>query len=278
VYENHAFVVSEAPGHGMQVFDLTRLRNVANPPTNFNEDALYTEFGNAHNIVINEESGYAYAVGTTTFNGGPHFINIQDPKNPVFAGGYSLGDYSHDAQVITYSGPDADYQGKEILIGSNANKVVIVDISDKKSPQEIAIITYPQTGYTHQGWFTEDQKYFILGDETDEISFGLNSRTLVFDFSDLDNPVLFSEYIGPTAAIDHNGYVLGNKYYLANYTAGLRLLNITNGNLNEVAFFDSYTPNDNTSFNGVWSVFPYFESGHVILSDIDTGFYLVKPN
>lgn len=278
VYQNHAFIVSEAAGHGMQVFDLTKLRDVPNPPENFNTDAVYTGFGNAHNIVINEDTGFAYAVGTSTFSGGPHFINIQSPTNPVAAGGYSMGDYSHDAQVVTYNGPDTAHQGKEILIGSNANKIVIVDITDKSNPLEIASITYPQTGYTHQGWFTEDQKYFILGDELDELDFGLNSRTLVFDFSDLENPTLFLQYAGPTPAIDHNGYVLGNSYYLSNYTAGLRILNILDGDLSETAFFDTFPSSNNTSFNGAWSVFPYFESGHVIISDIDTGFYLVKPN
>ncbi|MAZ72964.1 MAG: regulator [Flavobacteriaceae bacterium] len=277
VYKDHAFVVSEAAGHGMQVFDLTKLRSVTTPPATFNTDAVYTEFGKAHNIVINEATGFAYVVGTSTFDGGPHIINIQNPKNPEFVGGYSLGDYSHDAQVVVYAGPDAAYQGKELLIGSNANKIVIVDITDKVSPVEIATITYPQTGYTHQGWFTEDHRYFILGDETDELNFGLNSRTLVFDFSDLENPTLYSEYFGPTTAIDHNGYVHGNSYYMANYSAGLRILDINEGILQETAFFDSFPSNNNASFNGAWSVFPYFESGHIIISDIDSGFYLVKP-
>ena len=45
VYENHAFIVSEANGHGMQVFDLTRLRTVASPPETFTEDAHYAGFG-----------------------------------------------------------------------------------------------------------------------------------------------------------------------------------------------------------------------------------------
>lgn len=108
VYNDHAFIVSEAGGHGMQIFDLTRLRNVSNPPQTFTADERYTGFGSAHNIVINEDTGYAYAVGTSTFSGGPHFVNIQDPKNPIAAGGFvsSGGDaYSHDAQVVVYNGP-----------------------------------------------------------------------------------------------------------------------------------------------------------------------------
>ena len=81
-YQNYAFVVSEAPGHGMQVFDLTRLRDVTNAPVNFTEDAHYDGFGSAHNIVINESSGYAYGVGSSTYNGGPHFVDISNPLNP----------------------------------------------------------------------------------------------------------------------------------------------------------------------------------------------------
>lgn len=91
-YNDHAFIVSEANGHGMQVFDLTRLRNVSSPPETFTEDAHYSGFGRAHNIVINEDTGYAYAVGTSSFNGGPHFINIQNPTSPTAAGGYSMDD------------------------------------------------------------------------------------------------------------------------------------------------------------------------------------------
>jgi len=129
VYNNYAFIVSEAGGHGMQVFDLTRLRNVANPPETFTEDAHYNAFGSAHNIIINEETGFAYAVGTGTYNGGAHFINITNPLNPTPAGGYAGSGYTHDAQVIIYDGPDADYQGQEIYVGSNENQVVIVNVT-----------------------------------------------------------------------------------------------------------------------------------------------------
>jgi len=278
VYENHAFVVSEAGGHGMQVFDLTRLRNVANPPATFDEDAHYDDFGSAHNIVINEDSGYAYAVGTSTFSGGPHFINIQNPTNPTAAGGYSLDGYTHDAQVVIYDGPDTDYTGREIFIGSNASDIAIVDVTDKNNPQPIAIAGYSDTGYTHQGWFTEDKQYFILGDETDELNFGFNTRTIVFDFSDLDNPQFSFSYSGPTPAIDHNGYVKGDTYYMANYNAGLRAIDITdiaNGNISEIGFFDTIPGTNSAGFGGSWNVYPFFASGNIIISG-DEGFFLVQ--
>jgi|TARA_B110000908_G_C10240953_1_gene446031 choice-of-anchor B domain-containing protein len=285
VYQDHAFIVSEASGHGMQVFDLTRLRSVTSAPETFTADAHYTGFGNAHNIVINEDSGYAYAVGTNSFGGGAHFINIQDPLNPVAEGGYSSDGYTHDAQVVTYTGPDSDYTGKEIYVGSNGerfgtNEVVVVDVTDKASPIHISNMTYSNEGYTHQGWFTEDQRYFITGDELDEYDGNVDkTRILIFDVEDLDNPVLLSEYFGPTEAIDHNGYVKDNTFYLANYRAGVRMHDISNiaaGTMTETGFFDTYPANDDTAFNGVWNVYPYFASGNILVSDIEGGLFIIK--
>jgi choice-of-anchor B domain-containing protein len=280
-YNNYAFIVSEASGHGMQVFDLTRLRNVNNPPQTFTEDAHYNGIGGVHNIVINPDIPYAFTVGGSNYGGGPHFINISDPLNPVGVGGYSGGGYSHDGQIVIYNGPDADYTGREIYVGSNTDEVVIVDVTNKANPQSIATISYSNSGYTHQGWFTEDQRYFIVGDEFDENNVGFNTRSVVLDFTDLDNPQEDFEYFGPTPAIDHNGYVKGNEYYLANYTAGLRVIDISdisNGNMTETGYFDSFPSNNNANYNGSWNVYPYFGSGNIVISDMSNGFLLVKSS
>ena len=284
VYQNHAFIVSEANNHGMQVFDLTRLRSVSNTPETFTADTHFTEFGSAHNIFINETSGYAYVVGTNRsgpFSGGALFINIQNPTMPISEGGFAAGGYSHDVQVISYTGPDTDHTGKEILVGSNENEIVIADVSDKANPTILATITYSNVRYTHQGWFTEDLNYFIVGDELDERDFGNNTRTLVFDLSDLDNPIYSFEYLGPTAAIDHNGYPNGNDYFLANYRAGVRVLDLSqigSNSLTEIGFFDTYPDNDNAAFNGVWNVYPFFTSGNIIISDIESGLFIIRKS
>jgi choice-of-anchor B domain-containing protein len=289
VYNNYAFIVADGnqnTSHGMQVFDLTRLRNVANAPENFTADAIYAGVGACHNIVINESEAVAYLVGCGGTNGGgPIFVDISNPLNPTFLGDYTAGGYSHDAQVITYNGPDTDYLGKQIYVGSNGNtdKVVVLDVTDKNNVIPISDFTYPQTVYAHQGWFTDDHAYFIVGDELDEQRFGFNSKTLVFNFSDLDNPTLSSTYNGPTAAIDHNGYVKGNEYYLANYRAGLRILDISNisaasNAMTETAFFDTFPTSNSAEYNGVWSVYPYFASGNIIISDIEGGLFVVRKS
>ena len=278
-YNNYAFIVSEDSNHGMQVFDLTRLRNVVNPPVIFNEDAIYTGFGSSHNIAINEATGFAYVIGSSTYQGGAHFIDISNPVNPVGAGGYATNGYTHDAQIVIYNGPDTDYQGREIMFSSNETEVAIVDVTDKLNPTNISTIDYTNVAYTHQGWLTEDHRYFLLGDESDEIDFGTNSRTLIFDFEDLDNPQLHFEHYWPTSATDHNGYVKGTKFYLANNAAGLRVLDISeidNFIVTEDGYFDSYPSNNSAGFNGSWNVYPYFESGNIVISDRAQGFLLVS--
>ena len=285
VYQDYAFIVSEAADHGLQVFDLTRLRDVTRVQR-FTADTRIDSFGNAHNIAINETSGFAYVIGSKLFDGGPAFIDINDPLNPTLVGGFSDELYSHDAHIVTYDGPDLEHQGKEIYFGSNSdggmnNQVVIVDVTDKTAPTLISNMTYRNGGYTHQGWLAEDHQYYYLGDELDETRFGNRSKTLVFDLEDLDNPVLHYSYTGATNAIDHNGYTKGNSFFLANYTAGIReidIQNIATGVMEEVGFFDTYPSNNGANFNGVWSVYPYFESGVIVISDSNSGLFLVKAS
>ena len=290
VYSNHTYIVSEASGHGLQVFDLTRLRNQTEFQTFF-ADAVLNTFSRAHNIAINEDSGFAYVVGARKnsaayYSGGPVFIDINTPTMPQEIGGYEGSSYTHDTHIVSYQGPDVDYQGREILFGSNSdggenNKVVIVDVTNKDNPRLISETTYGNGGYTHQGWVDPDQRFFYLGDELDEIRYGNNTRTLVFDMSDLDNPVLHYTYDGVTAAIDHNAYVKDNSLFISNYTAGFREIDISGiveSQMQEVGFFDTYPQNNNASFDGVWNVYPFFESGLIAISDSNRGLFLVKKS
>jgi choice-of-anchor B domain-containing protein len=279
VFDNHAFIVSEAPDHGMQVFDLTRLLNVENPPVQFDADAHYGNFGNAHNIAINETTGFAYAIGSNTFDGGLHIVNINDPVNPVIAGDFAEDGYTHDVQVVIYNGPDTEYQGKEIAFAANEDFVTIVDVEDKLNCSMISTITYDEVSYTHQGWLTEDHRYFLVNDELDEIQFLVPTRTYIFDVQDLDNPQLVGFYSGPVSATDHNLYVKGTLCYQANYRSGLRIVNIDGAGENdlyETGFFDTNPLNNIPGFNGAWSTYPYFPSGNVIISTF-THFFVVRP-
>lgn len=281
VYEHYAYIVSEAGGHGMQVFDLNQLLNVANPPIQFGESAHYQGFGNAHNVAINEETGFAYAIGSNSFSGGLHIVNIQNPLNPVIAGGFSQDGYTHDCQAVVYHGPDADYQGREIVFASNTDAVTIVDVQDKSDCQLISTNPYIGSEYTHQCWLTPDHKYLLVCDELDEMYNGHNTRTYVWDCYDLNNPILLGYFQSSSTAIDHNLYTLDNFVYGSNYRAGLRILDavdVENNNLYEIAFFDVVPENDNPEFSGSWSNYPYFPSGMVVATSMYGGLFVLKPS
>jgi choice-of-anchor B domain-containing protein len=280
VYNNYAFVVSEAGGHGMQVFDLTELRSVVSPPVTFSNATHYDDFGSAHNIAINEDSGYAYGVGTGTCSGGLHMVNIQNPLSPTNAGCYSSDGYTHDTQCVIYSGPDPDYTGAEVCFNANEDTLTIVDVTIKAAPDLISRTGYSGADYTHQGWLLDGQRYFLLDDEGDEFTFGHNTRTYIWDLLDLDNPQAIGAYTGPVASVDHNLYVVGNFAYQSNYSSGLRILDLSdvgNANLSQAAYFDTYPANNNASYNGTWSNYPFFESGNIAVSGIDEGLFILKP-
>lgn len=281
---HYALIVSEAADHGMQVFDLYQLRSVTSPPVTFSESAWYGNFGRAHNVVVNEQSGFAYAVGsrqgTQQCNAGLHMIDMQNPLVPTFAGCFSADGYTHDAQCINYDGPDSEFLGREICFAANEDTITIVDVSNKSSPEQLSRTAYAGSGYTHQGWLTDDRRYFLLDDELDEQNDGHNTRTYVWDVQDLRSPHLDFFHDGATAAIDHNMYVHEGYAYQSNYQSGLRIIDLSdidNGSLGEAGFFDTYPSSDSANFNGTWSNYPYYASGVVGVSDINRGFFLLQP-
>jgi choice-of-anchor B domain-containing protein len=282
VHNNHAYIVSEASGHGLQVFNLTRLRNVANPPVTFTADARNTSFGNAHTITVNPQTGFAYVNGSSTCSGGPRMFNLATPASPVFAGCISADGYTHDAQAVVYRGPDTRYQGREILLASNEDTLTIWDTTTKASPVQLSRTTYSGRGFTHQGWLTEDHRFFYLNDELDEQNFGHATRTRVFNTTSLTSVPLVGFYSGPTGAIDHQLFVRGRFVYESNYTAGLRILDGANvatpSAITEAAFFDVHPANNNATFNGTWANYPFYASGTVVVNSIERGLFVLRPN
>ncbi len=283
-YRDHAFIVADGAGeHGMQVFDLTRLRDVSpgEMPALFEPDVHYTEIASSHNIVINEETGFAYAVGSGSggegCGGGLHMINIQDPRNPEFAGCGS-SDGIHDSQCVVYDGPDERYHGRELCLNSNGRVFQITDVTDKENPVEVSSASSPNPAYIHQGWLTPDHRYFYQDDEADVIAGNVETtRTLIWDLSDIEDPVLIKEFMGSQPASAHNLYIKDNLMYQANYLYGLHVLDISDPeNPREVAAFDTAPYKEGPGFGGAWSNYPYFESGTVIVTSMQEGLFVLK--
>lgn len=289
VDQDHAFIISEASNHGMQVFDLNRLLEdgCTTPGRRYEADVHYAEFGNCHNIVINEDSHRAYGVGTRTCRGGPHIMDLANPKDPKFLGCFESDGYTHDAECITYDGPDTRYTGKEICFLYNEDTLTVADLTDAENPIQLSRTAYTNNRYTHQGWLTEDRKYILLDDELDEM-YAINeqdkyTRTLIWDMADLTNPKWIGVFTSSQQAVDHNMYIKGNFAYQANYVAGLRVLDLsgldpTNPQVTEAAYFKVDPIRNGVTFNGAWSVYPYFPSGTVVVNSIERGLFVLKVN
>ncbi len=296
VYNNHMYVTVDGGNNGMQVFDLRQLRDVVGTPRDFKETAHYDGILKAHNLAINEETGFAYitayrlsrsdeGVKDTCNGAGLHIVDIRDPGNPTYAGcfadhntGYAGSGYSHDAQCVIYRGPDANYQGREICIGSNENHISIADVTDKENPVPVGIATYPNAGYAHQGWLTSDQEYFIMNDELDEANPDIaNTRMIIWDLQDLEDPVYHSAFYFSSTGADHNLYVHGDYVFAANYTEGLRIVDISDINQpREIAFFDTH-PERSTGLDGAWSSYRFPGSGTTIVGSHPHGLMILDP-
>ena len=285
---HYALVVGDNVGpHGMQVLDLTVLRTLdpTDAPHMLQETTIYRGFEEAHNIVVNNAFERAYAVGTETCGAGYHVIDMSDPTNPSQIGcygtsgvGFSGTGYVHDAQCVRYNGPDLSHQGKDICFGSNETHVVITDFSTPSSPIDLGLANYADYGYVHQAWLSDDHRYLYQNDELDEYYGGIGQRTLVWDVEDLDDPILDTVYAGAVVpTTDHNLYVRGNRVYEGNYASGMRILDISNPRApQEIAYFDTHPIKNAVGFDGVWSVYPFFEDGPIVISSRGEGLFFVS--
>jgi choice-of-anchor B domain-containing protein len=283
-YKDYVFIVADGAGnHGMQVFDLRKLRTVRQRPALFEPDFHYTRVASVHNIGINEETGFAYLVGSgaggETCGGGLHMVDIREPLNPKFAGCFRDERGTHDVQCIVYRGPDQRYQGRELCLKSNGGQFAISDVTDKQNVKALARATSPNAAYIHQGWVTPDHKYFFQDDESDVLSGNVpTTRTLVWDLSDVEDPVLVKQFMGSMPASAHNQYVHGGYSYQANYRYGLHVLDVKDPvNPREVGHFDTTPFIEGPGFSGAWSTYPFFKSGTVIVTSLQEGLFLLKP-
>lgn len=239
-------------------------------------------FGAAHNIAINEDTGFAYVLGSSQCSGGLYMVDISNPQLPEEVGCFSDDGYTHDAQCVTYAGPDTTYFGNEICVAYNEDSITIVDVTNKNLAQQISRTSYSQSRYTHQGWFFDDtHSFLIMNDELDESDLGINTTSHIYDVSDLDNPIEVGRYRGLTEAIDHNLYTRDNFIFESNYRAGLRILradDIATGQLAEVAYFDSISCSNSPQFSGAWSSYIYFPSGNIVMSDIGFGLFVLEAD
>ena len=273
VYDNMAYSVTEGAG-GIQVISMANIDNGTVSLVNTIDDV---STANSHNVAIDEVSGYLYRCGGGS--NGLRMYSLANPSNPQYVGSWSTR-YVHDAQIVTYTtGPNA---GRQIAYccaglsgGSGDTGLTIVDVTNKSNPIVISQVYWPNSAYSHQGWLSEDRQFFYMGDELDENGV-LPSTIYVINVANPDSAFYVTSFNNGNLAITHNCYTKGGVLYAANYTSGMRIFDLNQSATNppEIGYFDTYQSGDPTSFNGLWSLFPYFASGTVIGSDLEGGFFV----
>ncbi|MDX9911384.1 MAG: choice-of-anchor B family protein [Phycisphaerales bacterium] len=272
VVGEYAYGVSEG-GAGIQVIDL---RNIDSGTVTLVQNKTQGGHTTTHNIAANTDTGFLYLCGANVSNGGLVAVNTTNPGNPIIAGAWSTA-YVHDAQIVNWT--DGPYAGHEIAFCYNGSRgLEIVDVTNKSSMVRIGGTSYAQIQYCHQGWLTPDRRYVILNDELDEGATVSVTTTRVVDVSNLEHPVVVTTYTNNNTSRDHNNYTRGNYTLHANYRSGLRVFDISNPlAAHEVASYDTYPSSDNDNYNGAWSCYPYFPSGNIIVSDIESGLFVLRP-
>jgi choice-of-anchor B domain-containing protein len=279
VLGDYFYGVSEGGG-GVQVVDL---RDVDNGIATLVQDKAQAGHRSTHNIAANPDSGYLYLCGANIQNGGLVALSLEDPENPTIEGAWNAF-YVHDATIVSYTeGPMA---GREIAfcasgtgVGFGDTGLRVVDVTDKNNMHLIGEAFWSMPAYSHQCWLSEDKQLLYLGDELDEMGGVGTTRTMVFDVSDPASPKLVNTFTNGSTASDHNMYTKGGYLYQANYTSGLRVYDVASDpdNPKEVAYFDTHPDSNAVTFNGAWSVYPFFPSGNMIISDMQRGLFVVTP-
>ena len=275
VYGEYAYSVNER-GDGMQIVDLTRIDK-----GKVRLRGTVTDLGlqTTHNIFINEDSGYAYLCGSNLARGGLVVVDLSDPLTPVIETTPWAVKYVHDVQVVSYE--KGRYKGREIAFAFTEDTGVhIIDVTDKANIFTVSNVVYPNATYSHSGWLSDDRRFLYVNDELDELRDDDVSQatTYVLKVKDLEKARFVNSFTNGSTAIDHNSMVQNGTLFLASYRGGLRALSIKKNarKPKERGYFDTYPENDDIGFSGAWGVYAGFDSGNVIVSDIQRGLFVLR--
>ncbi len=240
----------------------------------------------AMNLAVNQASGFLYATeAVIEGHSGPvvdlAFVDLSDPLDPIVVGSYDdPDDDAHEVQCVIYDGPDTDYAGREVCFLSAGSAFQIVDVTDKVNPARIASVSPAEVGFHHQGQLTTDHQYFYMADAAAQG----NTRTIIWDVTDLDNPSVSGFHDGPTMAAANTVYIDESLAFLAAKENGVRVFDVSADVTNpiELGWFDTLPATDESVGHGAWSAYPYFPSGNLVVASghiefAGQGLFILRP-
>lgn len=266
VFSSYAYVVSEGTNSALQIIALQYL------PDSVSLVATYSYPGYTKTHTIQQSGPYLYLNGGNNTQGGSDpggltVLDITNPTSPVKRGSWS-NFYVHDCRVVAdtiYACNIYDPPGTISVISAiNKNALTTVN-SWQNNPNP----------FPHNCALPNNRKYIYTTDETSSP----NGKLKVWDKSNLANVTLVTTWqpTSITTAIVHNVEIYNNLAVIAHYTAGIRILDITNpASPMEIAWFDTYPSTNSAQFAGCWGVFMFPSSGKIIGSDMSGGLFVIK--
>jgi len=260
-FQGYLYVVcDEGSASTLQIIDISNLPSSVN--TVYDSNQLFTQ---SHNIFIDTATAKLYACASNT---AMDIYSLQNPVNPILLHSYTSVGHVHD----TYVRNDTAY----LNCGGSGLKIVdfsVLDLTTPVQPIELASFTsYPDAGYNHSGWLSDDGTIYAMQDE----NHGYDVKIL--DVSDFNNiSVLATLNSGvDSQSMAHNGIIKDDLLYLAYYHDGLRVFDISDpSNPAQTWMYDTYLPNNHSSYKGAWGVYPYLPSGNIIVSDMQSGLFVL---
>lgn len=263
-YSHYAYIVSEANNSGIQIVDLQYLPD----SVHFVKKFVPPSHSTTH--TISQSGPYLYLSGANSSfvsNGGIAILDLtNDPETPVLRGKWTTY-YVHDCRVVN----DTIYTAN-IFDGN----VSIINATNKNSMSTIRTFTNLPGAGPHNTALTTNRKRLFVTDEIGTAPY----RLKVWNIENVNNPVFVTSWqpTGITTSIVHNVEIYGNYAIVGHYSAGVRVINISNPDVPvEVAWYDTYPQNNSESYNGCWGVY-MMPSGKIIASDRQTGLYVLKTN
>jgi len=297
VWQAYAYVTIDNASDYVSIIDLNRLPQSVSLVT---KDTAVRQAHNVHitnvdyalNIPLLGATPSLQLIGTPSsgdYRGSFLSYSLADPKKLTAlptGGNYTVG-YTHDGVSMRIDDQRKNIDCKTggstctLFVDFNEKEINLWDVSKHGEERKLSTLRYndvPSSAqYVHSGWWSEDKRYLFAHDEFDESTAGINTTLRIFDLQSLTNPSKVGQWTGPTSAIDHNGFVRGNRYYMSNYTRGMTVLDITDAPApQEVGYFDTYNASDSASFNGAWGIYPFLPSGLILVSDISGGLFVLR--
>ncbi len=269
VWEDHIYVTADNTQQNNN-FDGLLIIDMSEAPDNitfeferetYNVGQGNEQLGSCHNIYIDED-GYAYLAGCNLGEGGVIILDLADKDNPAYVGATN-DRYSHDVYV-----KDSIMYTSDVFNGIFS----MYDIRDRSNPEFIngAATSFD---FTHNAWLSDDGNYLFTTDER------ANAYVDAFDISDPQDIQKIDSYrpldTEGRGVIPHNTHYLNGYLVTSWYTDGLKVIDANKpDNLVEVAKYDTWSGQDGDFF-GCWGAYPFFPSGKMLASDINSGLYVL---